>query len=97
MRHTSQIEALPITSTQFHPIGTQFLALYEEKTQSDGGILYASPEDTWWSTVVVAGPDCEVLVGERVLMEPYRGENIDMLDGKFVLLDEKQGLAVESV
>ena len=95
MRYTSQIEPMDITSENFTPLGTQFLGKYKMELKSEGGILYGKPEDTWWAKVIRVGPDCEIEIGQHVLMSQYRGENIDMQDGRFVILDEKDAMAVE--
>lgn len=95
MRVETQIEPLGILSKEFKPLGSQFLAVYDEETESEGGIIYAVAENTWWATVVVSGPDCTVVCGDSVLMSKYRGENISMSDGKFTILDEKDALAVQ--
>lgn len=97
MRVCNQIEPLKIKSRQFRPLGSQFLGKYDERTESDGGILFTTPDNTWWAEVIVAGPDCEVRPGERVLMAQYRGENINFLDGEFTILQEKDGLACAPV
>ena len=93
MRTCSQIEPLDVCSIEFKPLGSQFLGRYDERTESDGGILYAVPDNTWWADVIVAGPDCTVKAGERVLMDKYRGENINFSDGQFTILNERDGLA----
>jgi co-chaperonin GroES (HSP10) len=95
MRVSTQIEPLAIKSTDFTPLGAQMLVKYEEQTQSSGGILYSVPENTWWADVLRVGPDCSVEPGDRVLMQQYRGENIDMADGEFTIVDEKNALMVE--
>jgi len=95
MRVCNQIEPLKISSDKFKPLGTQFLGKYDERTKSEGGIHYAKPENTWWATVIVAGPDCTVKKGEQVLMSEYRGENLNFSDGNFTILNEADGLAVK--
>ena len=95
VRVCNQIEPLKIASYEFKPLGSQFLGKYDERTESDGGILYPKPDNTWWAKVIVAGPDCTVKKGEQVLMSQYRGENINFLDGEFSILNETDGLAVK--
>ena len=95
MRVCNQIEPLKIASDSFHPFGTQFLGKYDEKTASEGGILYVTPDNTWWADVIVAGPDCTFGIGDKVLMNEYRGENVNFADGEFTILDEKNALAIE--
>ncbi len=94
MRVCSQIEPLAVDSSTFVPLGSQFLGQYDERTESEGGILYAVPDNTWWAKAVSVGPLCEIEVGQMVLMDKYRGENINFSDGEFTILDEKQALAV---
>lgn len=93
-RYSSQIEPLKCKSSDFSPLGSQFLGLLERKTESDGGIRLATADTTWWVDVVRVGPECTIKAGERVLVEEFRGENLDLSDGEFTLLDEKQCLAV---
>jgi len=94
MRTKTQIEPLKVSSKDFTPIKSQMLVLYERPDRSDGGIIYSRPDETWFADVIRVGPDCKVKVGERVWMEMYRGENIDLADGEFTIVDEKQALAV---
>ena len=94
MRVNSQIESLGVPSSKFTPLGTQMLIRYEEKTESDGGILYSTPENTWWADVIRVGPGCSVDIGERVLMQSYRGENVDFSDGSFTIVNEREAMAV---
>lgn len=92
MRHNSQIEPLDIKSSEFSPIGSQFLGKYIVETESAGGILMPE-QDTWWAEVIRIGPDCTVAVGEKVLMQQYQGENIDLSDGQYTIFDESFALA----
>ena len=94
MRVCNQIEPIDALSTDFKPLGSQFLGQYDERTESDGGILYAAPDNTWWAKAIAVGPLCEIKVGEMVLMEQYRGENINFADGSFTILNERDALAV---
>ena len=94
-RTCTQIEPLDISSSQFRPLGSQFLGKYDEKTASEGGILYVTPDNTWWADVIVAGPDCTVKAGDRMLMNKYRGDNVNFADGEFTILNETDGLAVD--
>ena len=95
MRVTTQIEPIKVASTDFTPLGAQMLVKYEEQTCSTGGIIFSTPENTWWAEVFCVGPDCSVEPGDRVLMQQYRGENIDMSDGEFTIVEEKNALMVE--
>ena len=95
MRVCNQIEPLSISSDKFTPLSDQMLIKYDERSQSDGGILYAVPENTWWADVIRVGPLCSVVVGDRVLMMEYRGENVNMSDGEFTIANEKNALMVE--
>jgi len=95
MRVCNQIEPLEMFSGQFTPISDQMLIRYEEETQSSGGILYATPDNTWWADVIRVGPMCSVEVGDRVLMQEFRGENVNMLDGEFTIAKESNALMVE--
>lgn len=95
MRVCNQIEALPIMSGKFKPLSDQMLIKYDERTQSDGGILYSVPDNTWWADVIRVGPLCSVEVGDRVLMQEFRGENVNMTDGEFTIANEKNALMVE--
>jgi co-chaperonin GroES (HSP10) len=97
MRVTSQIEPIKVSSKDFTPLGAQMLVKYEEQTCSSGGIIYSTPENTWWAEVFSVGPGCSVEVGDRVLMMQYRGENIDMSDGEFTIVEEKNALMVEEM
>ena len=96
MRYSGQVEPMEIPSKKFTPLGSQFLGMYIMETKSDGGIVMLG-QDTWWSKVVCVGPDCTIEVGEKVLMNKYRGENIDFKDGKFVVLSETDALCAEAV
>ena len=96
MRHTGQNEPLQIKSTDFQPLGSQFLGRYIMETESEGGILMPE-QDTWWARVVRVGPDCTVEVGEKVLMTKYRGDNVDLADGKFTIFNETDALCAEAV
>jgi len=95
MRVCNQIEPLDVVSSQFKPLGSQFLGKYDEREASDGGILYGTPENTWWADVISVGPDCTIKPGSRVMMDQYRGENINFADGGFTILNEKDALCVE--
>lgn len=96
MRHTNQTTPLDLLSKDFVPLGSQFLGRYIMETESSGGILMPE-QDTWWAEVFRVGPDCTVKVGEKVLMNKYRGDNIDMADGKFTILNETDALCAEAV
>ena len=96
MRVKTQINALPVTSDKFTPIGSQMLIKYEEKRTTDGGIIYPKPEQTWWADVISVGPQCEVEAGNRVLMEAYRGDNVDLEDGEFTIVNERDALLCQS-
>ena len=96
MRYSGQVEPIQVSSKNFTPLGSQFLGEYIMDSESDGGILYPE-QDTWWATVVRIGPDCTIETGEKVLMNKYRGDNIDFADGKFVVLNEKDALCAEGV
>ena len=93
-RYSSQIEPLDVSSTDFKPLGGQFLGSMERKQVSDGGIIYAVPETTWWVDVAAVGPDCDFAPGDCVLVEEFRGENIDLLDGEFTIFNDANCLAV---
>ena len=94
MRVCNQIEPLEVPSTSFIPLGSQFLGKYDERKESDGGIVYAKAENTWWAEVVTVGPDCSFEARDRVLMSQYRGENINFSDGEFTILNETDALMV---
>ncbi len=96
MRYSGQVEPLLISSKDFRPIGSQFLSKYIMQTESEGGILMPE-QDTWWANVICTGPDCTIKAGEKVLMNKYRGNNIDFADGEFTILSEKDALCVEGV
>ena len=96
MRHTNQIEPMKISSKDFKPLGDQFLGQYIMQTESEGGVLMPE-QDTWWARGVRVGPDCTIKVGEKVLMNQYRGDNIDLQDGEFTILSEKDALCAEGV
>ncbi len=96
MRYSGQVEAMKISSKDFTPLGSQFLGMYIMETESAGGILMPE-QDTWWARVVCVGPECTIEVGEKVLMNKYRGDNIDLEDGKFTVLNEKDALCAEGV
>lgn len=85
---------MQISSKDFTPLGSQFLGIYIMETESEGGVLMPE-QDTWWATVVRVGPDCTVKVGEKVLMSKYRGDNVDLKDGNFTILNEKDALCAE--
>ena len=93
-RHSNQVEPSSCSSTQFKPLGSQFLGKLERKKESDGGIIYSGDEVTWWVDVVAVGPDCDFGPGARVLVEEYRGANIDLADGEFSFFDQKHSLMV---
>lgn len=95
MRVCNQIEPLSIRSDQFTPLSDQMLIKYIEESESDGGILYATPDNTWWADVIRTGPLCSVRAGDKVLMMEFRGENINMSDGEFTIVNEKNALMVE--
>lgn len=88
------IQPLEINSSDFVPIGRQLLINYERKEASDGGIIYAKPETTWEADVIRVGPECSCVIGDRIMMTVYRGENIDMLDGEFTIVGEADVLCV---
>ncbi len=96
MRYSGQVEPMEISSKDFTPLGSQFLGMYIMETESGGGILMPE-QDTWWAEVVCVGPDCTIKVGEKVLMNKYRGENIDFKDGKFTILSEADALCAEAI
>jgi co-chaperonin GroES (HSP10) len=93
-RYCSQIEPLDVLSSEFKPLGGQFLGTMERKKQTDGGILLANEDTTWWVDVVSVGPDCGFDTGDRVLVNEFRGSNIDLADGQFTVFDRKECLAV---
>ena len=95
MRVSTQTEPLSVNSDNFKPLGSQMLVKYEEDLESEGGIVYAVPDNTWWAKVLRAGPDCTVAAGDRVLMAQYRGENINLLDGEFTVVNERDAMLVE--
>jgi co-chaperonin GroES (HSP10) len=86
---------MKISSKDFLPLGSQFLGKYIMETESEGGI-FMPEQDTWWAEVHRVGPDCSVRVGEKVLMNKYRGDNIDMADGRFTILNESDALCAEA-
>jgi co-chaperonin GroES (HSP10) len=93
-RYSKQVEPLDCYSHQFKPLGSQFLGRLERKDRTDGGIILANDETTWWVDVVAVGPDCDFGVGDMVLVEEFRGENIDLADGEFSFFDQSHTLAV---
>jgi co-chaperonin GroES (HSP10) len=95
MRTCNQIEPISVCSSDFKPLGTQFLGKYIMETESAGGILMPE-QDTWWAEVHAVGPDCSVKVGEKVLMNKYRGDNINFADGAFTILNEDDALCAEA-
>jgi co-chaperonin GroES (HSP10) len=96
MRYCGQIEPFNIVSSQFKPLGGQFLGQYIMETESEGGILMPE-QDTWWAKVIRVGPRCTVKVGEKVLMHKYKGDNVDLKDGKFTVLNENDALCAEAI
>jgi co-chaperonin GroES (HSP10) len=66
----------------------------ERNTESEGGIKYYIPETTWFADVVKAGENCYAKVGERIFISEYRGQNFDMEDGQFTVVDECAVLCV---
>jgi len=66
------------------------------ESESAGGILMPE-QDTWWTEVFRVGPDCTVKVGEKVLMNKYRGDNVNFKDGQFTIFNETDALCAESV
>ena len=95
MRSCTQIEPLSVNSDKFKPLGSQMLVKYEEDTESEGGIQYVVPSNTWWADVLRVGPECTVEAGDRVLMAEYRGENINLIDGEFTVVNERDAMLVE--
>ena len=93
MRYCSQVEAFDIPSNKFLPLSDQMLVSYIMEEESKGGILYGSKQDTWQADVVCVGPNCTISAGSRILLEEYRGDNIDLSDGKFTVVSEKNVLA----
>ena len=87
---------MEISSKDFKPLGDQFLGQYIMETESGGGILMPE-QDTWWAKVIRVGLDCTVKIGEKVLMNKYRGDNIDFADGAFTILSEKDALCAEAI
>ncbi len=95
MEVITQITAIDCTVAKFTPLAAQLLIKYERDKESDGGILYANEENTWWADVIRVGPDATVSAGDRVFMSLYRGENVSFLDGDFAIVEEKDALLVE--
>ncbi len=94
MRYCNQVEPLAISSGEFRCMNSQMLVRYEVEDESDGGI--ALPDlDSWWAHVYRVGPDCVVQVGDRVYMQAHRGENINLSDGEFTMVDEAHALLVD--
>ena len=93
MRYCGQVEPHKIPSKSFVPLSDQMLVKYIMETESDGGIIYGKEQDTWMADVIRVGPDCKVPAGCRVLMEAYRGDNINLSDGEFTVVSESNALA----
>ena len=84
---------MDIASTQYRPLSGHMLIDYERSTETDGGILTPEMND-WYAKVLAVCDGSDVLVGERIFVDEFRGVNLTFVDGTYTIIKRSDVLAV---